>query len=82
MMVNEATLYDNVTEIAEDYFGPVAPRFMSRLITNHLGKTPETITPADLPELTEWVKLTVAMLTDDQSLIKEFTARLDKLSRD
>ncbi len=78
-MVGELTLYETVIDIAEDYFGPAAPRFVGRLINNHLHKAPEQITTKDLPELVTWSKLTVAMLTDDKDAIEEFSSRLDAL---
>lgn len=79
-MVSESTLYDSINAIAEDYFGPAAPRCMSRIITNHLGKKPERIVRKDIPALTVWVKVTVALLTDDANEVEEFVARLNKLA--
>lgn len=79
-MVANQSLYDEVTKIAEDYFGPVAPRFIARLINNHLGKEPSQLKPKDLPELSTWTKLTVSMITDDEQIVEEFVARLHLLS--
>jgi hypothetical protein len=80
-MVNELTAYDSVTEIAADYFGPAAPRYVSRIIVNHLGKSPNQLRHKDIPELVNWIKLTVALVTDDTSLVEEFATRLRTLSR-
>jgi len=80
MAVSGNMLYDKVVSIAEDYFGPAAPRFINRLITNHLGKAPVKITARDIPDLAVWVSLTVAMLTDDQDTIDQFTKRLHQLT--
>lgn len=79
-MVDEITLYEEITKIAEDYFGPVAPRLISRIVTNHLRKEPKKVTGKDLPELVVWIRLTVAMVTEDTEVINEFISRLDTLS--
>ncbi len=79
-MVGQLTLYDEVTKIAEDYFGPVAPRFISRLINNHLGKDPTQLKRKDLVALSSWTKLTVSMITDDEEIVEEFVERLRLLS--
>jgi hypothetical protein len=79
--MNEGTtLYKNIIDITEDYFGPAARRCIDRIIVNHLGKTPDKIKPGDVPELITWVKLTVALLTDDPDVVSEFVERLDKLA--
>ena len=80
MSVSGNTLYDKVVSIAEDYFGPAAPRFINRLITNHLGKAPAKLTPRDIPDLAIWISLTVAMLTDDEDVIDQFAKRLNQLA--
>jgi hypothetical protein len=79
-VVGQATIYDDITRISEDYFGPVAPRFISRLITNHLNKKPEQVTSADLPRLINWIKLSMAMMTDETDTISEYIERLNKLA--
>jgi hypothetical protein len=80
-MVDELTAYDSVTEIASDYFGPAASRYVSRIIVNHLGKSPTQLRHKDIPELVNWIKLTLAVVTDDMNLVEEFVARLKTLSR-
>lgn len=78
-MDDKLPLYQEVIGIAEDYFGPAASRYIDRLIIGHLGKRPQQLRRKDLPELFSWVKLTVAMVTDESPLIEEFMIRLDKL---
>src|SRR3954469_19413020 len=80
-VVEELTLYEAVTDIAEDYFGPAARRFVDRLIINHLGKKPGKLTNKDLKDLITWIKLTVGVLTDDPGVVLEFTNRLNQLTR-
>lgn len=80
-MVSQTMLYDDITRISEDYFGPVAPRFISRIVANHLNKKPEQVTAKDMPELINWVKLCMAMVTDEADTISEYIERLNKLAK-
>lgn len=75
-MRQDVVLYKKVVDIAEDYFGPAAPRYIDRLVTSHFDKTPEQLALKDMPELIEWTKLTVALVTEDQVVVDEFTKRL------
>ena len=79
-MVDELTLYDEITKISEDYFGPMAPRFVSRMVTNHLHKEPARVTAKDLPELITWIRLAASLLTEETDTINEFVGRLNTLS--
>lgn len=80
MVKQPPTLYHEVTKIAEDYFGPAAPRFMGRLITYHLQKAPEEIDHNDLEVLSSWTQLAVSMITEEEAVIEEFVDRLKSLS--
>jgi hypothetical protein len=80
-MVDEVTLYEEITKISEDYFGPMAPRFVSRMVANHLHKAPERVTAKDLPELITWIRLAASSLTEETETIKEFVTRLNTLSK-
>ena len=75
------TLHENVIDIAEDYFGPAAPRLINRLIINHLNKTPEKLTTRDLKDLVSWIKLTLGVVTDEPEVVDELSARLTALSK-
>lgn len=79
-MPGQPQLYEDVLRIVEDYFGPVAPRMMLRLIESHLDYRPEQLTKQDLPELIIWIKLTMAAVTEDTSLISECNGRLTALT--
>lgn len=69
-------LFDALVAIAEEYLGPAAKRFMSRQITHHLNKKPAEITLDDLPKLVEWVRITIALLTEDKTMVEDFASRL------
>ncbi len=79
-MIREAPLSDCVIEIAEDYLGPSAPRFMERLARNHLGNSLDQITADDMQQLIQWTRISAAMLTDDADLVAEFVGRLSDLT--
>lgn len=78
-MLKQLTLYRELTAIAEDYLGPAAPRFISRIIENHLHKGPEEVVPEDMPQIITWVRLSISLVTDREEDIAEFTDRLSKL---
>jgi hypothetical protein len=71
--------YKEVVRITEDYFGPAASRYINRIIVNHFNKSPDHLTATDLPELVKWATLTMAMVTEDAQVVREFTERLSKL---
>jgi hypothetical protein len=77
--MNQSSLYQYVIVIAEDYFGPAAHRVIDRLVANHLHKSPTDLKTKDLPELIAWSRLAVAMVTDDQTVVEEFTRRIECL---
>jgi hypothetical protein len=80
-MVAERTLYEEVTKIAEDYLGPAAPRFVDRLISNHLHKSPEDLKRGDIKALTTWTRLAVSVITNEEETVEDFVQRLQVLSR-
>ncbi len=75
-MKRDAALYEKVVHIAEDYFGPAAPRYIDRLVKSHFDKLPRDLSSQDMPELIEWTRLTIATITEDQAVVEEFTGRL------
>ena len=74
-----ATLHDSIVEVVEGYLGPAAQRFVDRQIKFHLHKPPQEITGADLAQLTEWMRISMALLTDNRQLIDECLQRLVQL---
>lgn len=72
-------VYKKAISITADYLGPAAERFIDRQITFHLKKEPELLLPKDIPQLAEWVKVSIAILTDDKKMVDEFTSRILKL---
>jgi len=77
---NEPSLYDQVVRITHVYLGPAADRFITRQVENHLHKAPEELSQADLVGLIDWIKVVVSLLTEDNAIIEEYTAELEKLA--
>lgn len=71
-------LYIRVVTITAEYLGPAAERFVDRQIENHLHKHPHTITASDLRKLTDWLKLTFSLVTEDAGEVKDYITKLHK----
>lgn len=76
-----ADFFDAIVGVSEDYLGPPARRFISRQISFHLQKRPEQINPADMPQLIEWTKTAMALLTEDKALVNEFQSKMEDLTK-
>lgn len=79
-MTSKPELYFQVVEITSDYLGPAAQRFIDRHILNHLDIEPIDLKHDDMSELIDWLRISVAFLTEDRSIINEMTVRLRQLS--
>ena len=77
----QATLYDQVVEVTVQYLGPAAERFITRQIRMHLGKEPEDLTEADLEKLVDWIRLAIALLSEDNELVDDFSDSLMELAK-
>lgn len=80
MTTAQATLYDDVVKVTTSYLGPAAERFIARQIQTHLDKKPEELTKEDLVKLVDWIKIAIALLTEDGHVVDEFTKSLLKLA--
>ncbi|HUC87074.1 MAG TPA: hypothetical protein VMR75_01975 [Candidatus Saccharimonadales bacterium] len=74
------TLYDNIVKVVAYYLGPAASRFVDRQITFHLHKSPQEVTAEDLQGLTEWMRVSLALLTDDRETVEECARKLIQLA--
>lgn len=77
----KADLYDEVIAITQEYLGPAAERFVTRQIETHLGKKPSELTPDDIAKLTDWIKVAIALLTEDGKMVQDYTASLMALAK-
>lgn len=80
-MAKNSDLYDYIVSVTSDYLGPAAQRFIDRQIQNHLDKEPHELTLRDLPELVDWIRVSVAFLTEDRQLIDDLTKKLRSVPR-
>jgi hypothetical protein len=75
------TLYEQVVQVTHVYLGPAADRFIARQVENHLHKSPDDLSQADLLTLVDWIRVVVSLITDDNEIIEEYTNELLKLAR-
>lgn len=78
--MSDELLYHRVVAITEEYLGPAAHRFVTRLIAYHFNKPPQELTPADIPKLVDWTRLSLALITENHALIDECTSKLGHLA--
>lgn len=76
-----STLYEQVVEVTVHYLGPAAERFVVRQIQMHLDKEPEDLTEKDLEKLVDWIRLAIALLSQDSKLVDEFSESLLALAK-
>lgn len=74
------SLYEKVVRVTNGYLGPAADRFVSRQISTHLGKEPHRLHGRDLHKLIDWISLSMAVLVEDQELIKQYIDELKELA--
>ncbi len=79
-MLDNGSLYNHIVVITEDYLGPTAERFVSRQIETHLAKEPHSITLIDLPQLIDWLKVSMSLLNEKEVEVHEYVNRLIDLS--
>lgn len=74
-----ASVYDQVVRVTHVYLGPAADRFIARQVENHLHKMPQELSQSDLLSLIDWIRVVVALLTEDSEIIEEYIGQLQKL---
>jgi len=81
MAINpKSDTYSQLLNIMTDYLGPASDRFLKRQIELHLKKHPQEITATDLDHFKEWVKVSLALLTQDHAMIEQCINRIEALS--
>jgi len=74
------SVYERVVHITHIYLGPAADRFIDRQIQNHLQKPPTELAVGDLAVLSDWIRVAVAMLTDDAEIVEEYIRQLERVA--
>lgn len=80
MTKDTESVYKRVVHITHIYLGPAADRFIDRQIQNHLHKEPADLAVDDLYVLTDWIRVAVAMLTDDSEIVEEYITQLERIA--
>ena len=77
---NDNQLYADVVQMTTDFLGPASQRFIDRQIKTHVKKDPSELTADDMEQLTEWLKLAIALLTEDEKMVRAYNENLLRLS--
>jgi hypothetical protein len=72
-------LYKELTRISTYYFGPTTDRILAALIKNHLHKTPGMLTKRDIRTLSDWLELSLSIVSDDKAEIDQYLHKVKKL---
>jgi hypothetical protein len=72
-------IHDKLVHIMKAYLGPAGERFLDRQIEFHLNKKPRDIELEDVDQLKEWVKVSLALLTEDKPLVDRCIAEIETL---
>ena len=79
-MTQEATgYYNEILDIASDYLGPAADRFVSRQINLHIKKDPQELQKSDIHMLAIRIRSGLLVLTHDASVVDEAFRRINAL---
>jgi hypothetical protein len=81
MVKTQTSLYSQVVAITTTYLGPAAERFIARQIQIHLNKNPEDLNKKDLEQLVDWIKIAIALLTEDGRVVDDYSKSLLKLTK-
>lgn len=71
-------LYDDVVNIAKQYLGPAAQKFVDRQISGHLSVDKSQLTAAHMEELAKWCYTSGKLLMDDAKA-QEFSRKIKAL---
>lgn len=75
-MTRQTDIHAQVVDVMSDYLGPAAGRFVDRHIHNHLNKRPEELSVSDLATLIDWLRISIAFLTEERQVIDNIIYRL------
>jgi hypothetical protein len=75
-METTVTYYQRIVDIAADYLGPAAGRFVTRQISSYLHKKPEQLERRDIQMLAIHIRSGLVVLTKDQHTVDEAFQRI------
>lgn len=73
------SIYEDIIEVTEDYLGPSSGRFVNRQIKTHLNKKPEKLQPKDVDQLADWLRISLAFITDDEKILDNYERDLKEI---
>ena len=80
MVADSSGTYTRIIRILSDYLGPASERFLDRQIAFHLEKKPKNLTAQDYAKLTEWIRVSLGLITQDKRMVDEAVARIKKVT--
>lgn len=78
---SKQSVYQEVVAVTDQYLGPAAERFIARQVETHLNKKPDELNAEDIVKLVDWVKIAVALLTEDAKTVDDFTQSLLNIAK-
>ena len=75
------SMYVRAVQITNRYLGTASDRFMARQVENHLHKSPDDLSPTDLLNLIDWIRVTASLFIEDNELLEAYTNALQKLAQ-
>lgn len=78
--VSGIELHKELVDSISKFLGPAGERFVNRQIKFHLKKSPDELKKADIFKIKEWIRVSLALLTDDERVVQECMKDLDRLS--
>lgn len=73
-------VYEEAVLVTTEYLGPAARRFIDREVEAHLKKKANTMTSHDIHELHQWCRLAIALLSDDEHVVDDFSKKFLAIS--
>jgi hypothetical protein len=81
MSTQNDSVYTNLVRVTHFYLGPSSERFIERQIRSHLNIEPKQVRIRDVKNLIGWIRLSMAMLTDDDKSVRQYVKELEALSK-
>lgn len=66
--------------MTSEYLGPSADRFIARQVENHLHKSPEDLSCADLEALIDWMSVAASLMIEEEQKVESYTKELHEIA--
>jgi hypothetical protein len=71
-----SVVFEEIVDMTSDYIGPAARRFVTKIIRNHLSKSPSELKRSDVTDYHKVAVVAFAHVTKNSRLRYEFSTRL------